>query len=338
MYCCLHTSIFFFFVPRHPPSYLSPRCCRHPVLAHASHLPPHPNLLPVRCPTRPSRRHRASPCPSARSVSIVKSAVAWWSVWLRVSGSLVPSTVGHLYPQPRPSVALRPHPIGSVLLQVVLVKPAFQLSKTISWFPKPLRFLSLFQRAEPRTKPRAESNRVVSQTEPSRPKSRSLPSQSPCSPSHLSRSHPCWVPVSFGKGVREVTLEFLDFTASVVWSQLSSTWIRLDADLDKNFNFLGKGNTRGRPARGKKDASFMSLCVLLDRYIRNKKQQNGVSLLPPGGIHIFLLELQAELLLGLLGGVQPDVEKDLEIKIFCRRKGLRVRYCVCGEEMEIWDS
>ncbi|KAA0041507.1 putative polyprotein [Cucumis melo var. makuwa] len=55
--------------------------------------------------------------------------------------------------------------------------------------------------------------------------------------------------------VREVTLEFLGFTASLVGvnSPLLG-WFCLDADLNKNFSYiLSKGNMRGRPVRGKKD-------------------------------------------------------------------------------------
>ncbi|KAA0049644.1 pol protein [Cucumis melo var. makuwa] len=54
----------------------------------------------------------------------------------------------------------------------------------------------------------------------------------------------------------EVTLEFFGFTASLVGvnSPLLG-WFCFDADLNKNFSYIsGKGNAKGKPARGKKDA------------------------------------------------------------------------------------
>ncbi|KAA0056322.1 hypothetical protein E5676_scaffold11G001010 [Cucumis melo var. makuwa] len=56
--------------------------------------------------------------------------------------------------------------------------------------------------------------------------------------------------------VRDVTLEFMGFTRSVVGANSPLLgWIRLDIELNRNFSYiLGKGMARGRPARDKKDA------------------------------------------------------------------------------------
>ncbi|TYJ97661.1 hypothetical protein E5676_scaffold37G00260 [Cucumis melo var. makuwa] len=54
----------------------------------------------------------------------------------------------------------------------------------------------------------------------------------------------------------EVTLGFFGFTANLVGVNYPLLgWIRLDANLNKNFSYIsGNGMARGRPASGKKGA------------------------------------------------------------------------------------
>ncbi|KAA0060713.1 hypothetical protein E6C27_scaffold496G00190 [Cucumis melo var. makuwa] len=81
-----------------------------------------------------------------------------------------------------------------------------------------------------------------------------------------------WNYLSFLKGVRELTLEFLGFTAGLIGdSSPLLGWIRLDANLNEilatshdhetdmcilrdHETPMCKGMARGRPTRGKKDA------------------------------------------------------------------------------------
>ncbi|KAA0058234.1 ty3-gypsy retrotransposon protein [Cucumis melo var. makuwa] len=79
--------------------------------------------------------------------------------------------------------------------------------------------------------------------------------QSPCSLSHLSRVHPCRVPVSFGEDNRE-DARVLRFYDKSSWSQLFFTWVdSFGRCIEQGFSYIsGKGMASGRPARGKKDA------------------------------------------------------------------------------------
>ncbi|TYK26010.1 hypothetical protein E5676_scaffold1567G00150 [Cucumis melo var. makuwa] len=75
-------------------------------------------------------------------------------------------------------------------------------------------------------------------------------------PSCVVRETPTTVIRSKTNRVREVTLEFWGFTTSEVGANsLMLGWIRVDVELNKDFNYSsGNGMARGRPARGKKGA------------------------------------------------------------------------------------